>query len=199
MRQLLFILFLLTGLTSAGFSQKANPGIILWNPARTVSVSDFIVVPDSSTRITGDHMAVTRTGITYSLTAKPGSKNFEITIYATMHKPNSFIRERVLDAPRGSINYLMNHEQKHFDISEIYAREAVKAIRGKRFTKNYTREINDLMKGLFKQSEDLHDLYDNETGNGTNASAQSEWNNRIQRRLNGLDAYKNKTIAMRVY
>lgn len=116
-----------------------------------------------------------------------------------MHKPNSFIRERVLDAPVGSINYLMNHEQKHFDISEIYAREAVKAIRGKRFTKNYTREINDLMKGLFKQSEDLHDLYDNETGNGTNASAQSEWNNRIQRRLNGLDAYKNKTIAMRVY
>ncbi len=198
MRQL-FILFLSIAFSYLGFAQNVSPGVIFWNQARTVSLSDFIVVSDTSSKIAGDHMAVTRTGITYSLTTKPGSKNFEITIYATMHKPNSFIRERVLDAPKGSINYLMNHEQKHFDISEIYAREAVKAIRGKRFTKNYTREINDLMKGLFKQSEDLHDLYDNETGNGTNASAQSEWNNRIQRRLNGLDAYKNKTIAMRVY
>lgn len=195
----LFILFLLIVVTCTGFSQIGNPGVILWNPARVVSISDFIVVPDSSTRITGDHMAITRTGITYSLTAKPASKNFEITIYATMHKPNSFIRERVLDAPKGSINYLMNHEQKHFDISEIYAREAVKAIRGKRFTKNYTKEINAMMQALFKQSEVLHDLYDTETGNGTNAAAQSEWNNRIQNRLSLLAAYKNKTIVMRVY
>lgn len=164
-----------------------------------LTADDFTIIPDNSTRIKNDNLAITRTGITYSLTARPGAKTFEIKIYATMHKPDSYIKEWVLQAPQGSINYLLNHEQKHFDISEIFAREAVKAIRGKRFTKNYAKEINTIMQNLFKRSEAMHDAYDKETGHGTNAVVQREWNDKIENGLKALEAYKNKTIVMRVY
>lgn len=116
-----------------------------------------------------------------------------------MHKTNSFIRASVLDAPASSINYLLNHEQKHFDISEIYAREAVKLLITKRFSKNHVKEIGALMQGLFKQSEAMQDLYDKETSNGSNAAIQKEWDSRIQIHLNSLENYKRKVLIRKYF
>lgn len=162
-----------------------------------ISLDDFTIVSDNAQRIKDNNLALTRTGITYALTTKPGTKTFDIKIYATMHKANSFIREGVLNAPIGSINYLLNHEKKHFDISEVFAREAVKVIMGRSFTKNHVKEIGMLMQKLFRQSEAMQDLYDKETSNGSNAKAQKEWNDKIDQLLYSLRAYDNKSLVKR--
>ena len=188
------VLFLILVFTVTSFSQKVERGIIYWNEQQHLLIDDFTIVADSSSKIKGNNLAITRTGITYSITSKPQTKTFDIKIYATMHKTNSFIRASVLDAPASSINYLLNHEQKHFDISEIYAREAVKLLITKRFSKNHVKEIGALMQGLFKQSEAMQDLYDKETSNGSNAAIQKEWDSRIQIHLNSLENYKRKVL-----
>lgn len=114
-----------------------------------------------------------------------------------MHRANSFIKERALDAPVSAIEYLMNHEEKHFDISEIFAREAVRALRTGRFTRNHAKEIGILMRRIFAQSEAMQALYDKETSNGSNALAQQEWNVKIAERLKSLGTYKNKSLEKR--
>lgn len=197
MKQLLLLLFTSVGFSLPGFSQKPAPNVIYWNEARKLSTDDFTVVPDHSPKIKGDNLALTRTGITYALTSKPQLKTFEIEIYATIVKANSFIRERVLDAPAGSIAYLLNHEEKHFDISEIFAREAVKDLGTAKFSANHVKEIGVLMQRLFKQSQAMQDLYDKEIRNGLDAVAQNEWDDKISQHLQSLNAYKNKSLVKR--
>lgn len=180
-----------------GFSQKQG-NIIEWSAARPLELSDFTVITDQSAKIADSNLAVTRTGITYTINQKSGANTFEIRLFATMHRNNSFIRQRVLDAPGGSIDYLLSHEQRHFDISEIFAREAVKRITAKRFTKNYAKEVNTIMRSLFRESESLQNLYDRETRNGRDAVAQKLWDEKIDHQLRGLDMYKKKVLQKKI-
>lgn len=189
---------LLLFLAVTGTAQKAIPSTIYWKKERALTTDDFVVISDSSSGIIRDNLAVTRTGITYSLTSIPKTNSFKLSMFATMHPRASYIKKRVLYAPPGSVRYLMNHEQKHFDISEIYAREAIKAVSTARFTKNYATEINVLMQRIFRQSEAYQDLYDKETRNGVNAVIQKQWDDKITERLAALEVFTNKTITKRL-
>jgi len=42
----------------SGFSQKADSTIIYWSEARALTVSDFTIIADSSSKIKGNNLAL---------------------------------------------------------------------------------------------------------------------------------------------
>lgn len=138
-------------------------------------------------------MAVTRSGITYAI-AELKANTFEIKLYTTMHPSNSYIRESVLKQSQTNIDYLLKHEQNHFDISEIYAREAARLLVETSFSKNFIVEIRKLMQGVFERSEAFQDEYDAATRNGRDKEAQLQWNNNIANKLIETAPYRRTTI-----
>ncbi len=145
--------------------------------------------------------ALTRTGITYYLTTdkvngRPVS--IRITVEATVHKQNTFIKERVLDYNASVKQRLLIHEQKHFDISEIFARQAVRELQNLKLSANYRKEIADFVQTKFKAAEFYQRLYDEDTQHGEDFAAQDEWNEKIAEQLDALEAYKRKTVVKKL-
>ncbi len=86
---------------------------------------------------------------------------------------------------------LLNHEQKHFDLNEVYRRlaeaelqkhvcrlEAVGATE-KDAKENLGGMIGDVLDKFDKKCDEVEDQYDTETDHGRNAEQQAEWDKRI--------------------
>lgn len=175
--------------------------IIFWTEDRRLQLQDFKVVRDSFSTVGDEVSALTRTGITYYLTTdKLNSRpvSIRITVEATVHKQNTFIKERVLDYSASVKQRLLMHEQKHFDISEIFARQATRDLRALKLTSNYRKEIADFVAAKFKAAEFYQHLYDEDTQHGEDFAAQDEWNERIAEQLEALDAYKRKVVVKKL-
>ncbi len=178
-----------------------SSSVIFWTEGRRLQLQDFKVVNDSLNSVDDEVSALTRTGITYYLTTdkvngRPVS--IRITVEATVHKQNTFIKERVLDYNALVKQRLLIHEQKHFDISEIFARQAVRDLQSLKLSANYRKEIADFVQAKFKAAECYQRLYDADTQHGEDFTAQDEWNDKIADQLEALDAYKRKVVVKRL-
>lgn len=182
-------------------AQTGNSSVIFWTEGRRLQLQDFKVVNDSLNSVDDKVSALTRTGITYYLTTdkvngRPVS--IRITVEATVHKQNTFIKERVLDYNASVKQRLLIHEQKHFDISEIFARQAVRDLQNLKLSANYRKEIADFVQAKFKAAETYQRLYDESTQHGEDFAAQEEWNDNIADQLEELEAYKRKVIVKKL-
>jgi hypothetical protein len=75
------------------------------------------------------------------------------------------------------INYLLKHEQGHFDIWLICANELARAYRHIGFIKDeFDNKANAIGQSIFKKYTDLDALYDEETDHSKNRAAQEKWN-----------------------
>ena len=97
--------------------------------------------------------------------------------------------------------YLLKHEQGHFDIAEIYARK----IRKKLLSETNFQEvkvaevkIRSSQLGLFRESSSYQDIYDKETDHSKNVEAQERWNKKIEEELVSLEAYSNPEITLNI-
>ncbi|WP_460765506.1 DUF922 domain-containing protein [Niabella terrae] len=191
------ILWGLFSLTAVGWQQQ---DIIYWSAGRKLVLSDFKVVDDDSPLMRKEAAAITRTGITYSMNASRSSRSSTVTleVFATVHRSHTYIRKSRLQMEPERIRYLLNHEQKHFDISEIFAREATRDLVRKNATKNYQQELADLVKARFKEAEAFQKRYDAATNNGRDAQRQAIWDGIISRRLKSLEAYRNKKVIKKI-
>jgi hypothetical protein len=182
-------------------AQAPNTGIIFWTEGRKLQLQDFKVVSDNMDSASENVSALTRTGITYYLTTdkingKPVS--IRITIEATVHKQNTFIKERVLDYNASVKQRLLMHEQKHFDISEIFARQATRDLQALKLSSNYRKEIADFVQAKFKAAEFYQRLYDEDTQHGEDFAAQEEWDEKIADQLEALEAYRRKVVIKKL-
>jgi len=86
---------------------------------------------------------------------------------------------------------LLQHEQLHFDIAELYARKIREKIshmrsQGIRDIKQY----NSAIKGLLHESNLTDQRYDLETLHGALSKKQAAWERMIREQLIGLKDYK---------
>lgn len=88
-------------------------------------------------------------------------------------------------------DYDLQHEQRHFDITELFARYIRKDIIEKRLNE---KEISVLLKQKNIECDKFQKLYDEETDHSLNYESQEKWNQKIDSLLNLLDAYKDKII-----
>lgn len=92
----------------------------------------------------------------------------------------------------GKSDYILNHEQGHFDIGEIYARELrkeIQKIRNKINKKNSQKvdSVYDVVNEMFVNEQSL---YDKETKQSTDTLQQKIWHLKIKKRLDSLQEFK---------
>lgn len=85
---------------------------------------------------------------------------------------------------------VLEHEQLHFDICELYGRKLYKKIVGLRAKNQLTeRNLNELYHMLVEEYDEIQDKYDEETNHSINTREQTDWNKYIATELNELSKY----------
>jgi len=88
-------------------------------------------------------------------------------------------------------DYLLAHEQLHFDIAELYARKLRKAIQDvPKTNRNPTEEVfNIVIQKLYVENASMQRKYDEETIHGVIAESQLKWEKKIALELKNLEKY----------
>lgn len=105
----------------------------------------------------------------------------------------------MLDSERKS--YLLNHEQKHFDLAEVYTRRIRKSIdslkQGEPFDfESLDMEVTGIYQCIKKELDSVQFKYDEETNQSANVVKQKVWNEKIDSWLSQLDNFKEESVII---
>ncbi|HLX91172.1 MAG TPA: DUF922 domain-containing protein [Puia sp.] len=92
---------------------------------------------------------------------------------------------------RTKTDYILSHEQGHFDITEIYARKLDKAFKEYKPTPDIKKKINKIYMGLMAELHEYQEKYDAATNFSLNHDKQQEWLQKISNQLKELEPYSN--------
>jgi len=93
-------------------------------------------------------------------------------------------------------DYTLNHEQRHFDIVKIIAKQFEQKIRAAKLpVGNFDGVINYQFYNYFGEMNHLQDQYDDETQHGINTSEQERWNQRIDKELAAFGIVKTSNAS----
>lgn len=185
-KHLFFLLIFLQG--SLLHAQNKYPGII-W-AKEILQWQDY----QETERIQGGH-ALARTymklqaDIPDSAIVTARGNEVRIEIYALMIPAFSYVK-------KGNANQaVLAHEQMHFDIEELFARQLRKAIAEDTFTlKTYKKEIRKIEKQIWHDLREMQDDYD-ATHRSTD-KGHNWWARTIKESLDELEAYKNQRLVI---
>lgn len=169
------------------FNTETDPPQINWQADRKLEWSDF-------TRRTGPpemFKAFSYTGISYVIDAPEGTVNIEVTPY--------FLPEESWVHIEYLTNELLNHEQGHFDIAAVYAKELDDQLKpyeidADAFTeRDLAKKIEAMFYVVFAEMDDCQKRYDAETLHGTAVEAQARWDKWFNQKLSRLDTAAHNT------
>ena len=87
-------------------------------------------------------------------------------------------------------DYILSHEQGHFDIAEIFARKLNKKMSEYRFDKKtYQKDLNKIYHDILDEKEKMQNDYDKETNHSINKEKQAEWLKKIAKMLEEYKDY----------
>lgn len=163
----------------------AVPGIsdntILYDAPGKLKIEDFKGKPENDNVA----VAITTSGFTFKAGFRKaeGKSSLIIGVYCTFNKETSWMKER------GKNDYILLHEQHHFDISYISTLLFIKALKKIKFKQEgYMDQIKDVYYAAIKQMEALQQQYDSETNNGILKDRQAAWNKKIDDQVTVLAA-----------
>ncbi|WP_419487441.1 DUF922 domain-containing protein [Chryseobacterium bernardetii] len=88
-------------------------------------------------------------------------------------------------------NYILLHEQKHFDIAELFVRKFRKSVAEKiRNSGDYDRLFKSIYNTISGEYKNYQMVYDRETRHGMNETKQAEYNTAISQELENLKSYQ---------
>lgn len=174
MGKVAYISFLLFFSIYSGFSQEIEESIT-WDPSKRLSWKNF----EGTVPLDAVPAATTASGISYKYSANLLHHEVELDfeVSAFFYPRESWYKPAVCD------DNILQHEQLHFDISELYARKMRFKLQRTAFSENVKQEIRDIYREILKELEDFQDKYDWETNFSRNREAQLEWNARIAEAL----------------
>lgn len=130
--------------------------------------------------------AITRSGIEYEFV--PKAKVVEITINSCFYRNDSWVNMDYVTSKS------LEHEQGHFDLTEIYARKLRKYCLDNKINKSSTfKSAIELHNDLLKL---VQEEYDKETNFSTDSSGQVAWNSRIFADLEKFGEYSNPIVLI---
>jgi len=151
---------------------------LLWHNERKLQWNDF----EGQPKYWSDFAAQTVTTIEQSYTCD--ADNFELKLIAKFNKTKSWTKT-------SKSKRILAHEQKHFDLTELYARKMRKAyLELLEPCTMGTTALNKIYNDLFEELRQLQILYDVETDHGLKTKAQQKWNDFIAEGLNKYIKYK---------
>lgn len=164
-----------------GTAQKFN--------GEALTKADFKATPPKNA---GNRMAEASLGIKYDL-RQTNANTLQITVTAVFDKKESFFMPEATD-------YILNHEQVHFYITELFARKMRQQIALLNTCnispKKVAASVKTIYYNLFKEYTTYQDLYDTQTNHSINTSTQTEWDTKIPKELAALAAYQSPTVSL---
>nr|WP_314490493.1 DUF922 domain-containing protein [uncultured Chryseobacterium sp.] len=133
-----------------------------------------------------DIVAYTHCGWVYSVVKSSNPKGAaKVDIKTIFNEDQSWKDDKRIN------DYVLNHEQKHFDIAEIYARRIRKEIIEKiKTTGDYDRYFQTVYNRILKDYKNFQALYDGVTEHGMNKEKQAEYDALISEELEQLKNYR---------
>ncbi len=177
----LSLVFLLT--INVGYAQNQyNDSILNWSHIRKLNVDDFNkeVVIDTLLINQEIHGLCNVSLDSYYI------DDLEVfNVNSIFNKNGSYLRKTT------NIQYVLQHEQLHFDILELYARKIRKELY-EQYVKGNDIDIEIFDSIYYKWIDKYRKLnfkYDKETNHSINPKEQEEWNQKITVELKTLDQY----------
>lgn len=152
--------------------------VMPWQSDKRLVWDDFFGEPKTGT----DAVASTSTslGITYQIT--DGELKYQITCYFNKEKSWGIMKT----------DYILAHEQGHFDITEIFARKLNEALQNYQFNrKSLKRDIGQIYQSIVRQKEEYQKAYDAETDHSRKRKLQYDWLEKIEDLLEETEPYSN--------
>ena len=171
------IFFLILNLGYFIVNHHLSEDTISWKRDYRLKWSDFQGTPDSSSK----YAAITKVTVRYSL--KYTDTSYSYTVECFFNKKLSWI----LDT---SDLRVLEHENGHFDIAEIFARKLRKRFKEYKFKpQTISSDFKKIYTDLKNEDRALDSLYDKETGNYKKFANQRRWNSIIANELKKLHVY----------
>ncbi len=164
-----------------------NEDCIKWTKDRKIRWEDFKGETLKKTYVA----ATSSIGIVYK-TINQSSNKYLLEVYAEFEKNKSSI------LPEKKSDKILEHEQKHFDFAELYARKIRKLL----ISNNpYNRkDISEQIAKLMNQYSDsltiMNSKYDFETNHSLEEVNQIKWNNFIKNELSKLEKYSYRYVTI---
>jgi hypothetical protein len=150
--------------------------IIPWQPERKLNWEDFLCAPQKQ----GDAVASTSTSLGIAYQVKNGELTYSITCNFSKKKSWGLLRTE----------YILAHEQAHFDITELHARKLYQALAGYQFNaETFKKDIASIYERIVKEKEDMQEAYDTETDHSRRKAVQYAWFERIDGLLADTQAF----------
>jgi hypothetical protein len=163
-------------------SASLNKDAIEWSETRKLVWADFMgTLPEDSK----PNAAVTNCGFGFT------SNKVTVLNKPKMTVTNVFNRNLSWVKPDQTGRYeLLEHEQLHFDISELYARRLRKEFATANLTYfNIKKKTESIFNEVHKQYMQRQQEYENQSNYSLNVQKQAEWVKAIKEELNTLKAY----------
>jgi hypothetical protein len=136
--------------------------------------------------------AVTVSALSYETLGTKGNK-VSLKICALFIPQESWTRYPKLYHPEEALN----HEKRHFDICEIYARKFRRLVSQTDFSqRNFSSTLNYLFKQTMAEYRQAQAEYDNQTHHSLDDHQQDHWNTKIDNELRSLADYSEPVITV---
>jgi predicted secreted Zn-dependent protease len=163
-------------LLSLAFSLR-YASLIEWTPEYRLVWDDFKARPD----VGSPNAALTSTAIKFNFSYGNSSLKYHISCQF----------DKNLSWGRVKNDYILSHEQGHFDIAEINARRLNRELQGYTVgtTETISKDLNAIYQKNMRELRDMQTLYDSETDFSRNPEKQAEWLKKIKTTLKELEKY----------
>jgi len=137
-----------------------------WRSERRLVWDDFLSEPKKQ----GDAVASTSTSLGIAYQVKSGELNYSITCHFSKMKSWGLLKT----------DYILAHEQAHFDITELHARKLYEALYHYEYDpSSFKKDIAAIYERIVKEKEDMQEAYDGETDHSRKRRIQYEWLDKI--------------------
>jgi len=167
------LIFVLVLQSIAAMCQGRNEELIGWNAAQKLTWADYKGKPKENS----DAAASTATYLGFEFNVRKDGFDYKIT--CTFSKTKSWGLHKT--------DYILTHEQGHFDIAEIYARKLNKLMREYKFDKNtFKEDLKTMYQSIALEKDAFQNQYDEETNHSIKREKQVDWLKKISDQLHEL-------------
>ena len=156
--------------------EAAEDEIIPWATERRLAWNDFLCAPQKQ----GDAVASTSTSLGISYQVRNGVLAYNITCNFSKKKSWGLLKT----------DYILSHEQAHFDITELHARKLYQALSNYNFNpETFRKDIAAIYERIVKEKEEMQEAYDGETDHSRRKRIQYDWFEKIDGLMAETEAF----------
>ena len=175
MKKLFSIILFLPALL---FFTPKDEQFIDWSSEKRLDWNDFQAPPVKNT----DAAALTATHLGFSYSFMNGKVTYDIICRFDKTKSWGLVKN----------DWILKHEQGHFDIAEIFARRLHQAVSEYKFNrKTFQKDLDEIYKQIVAEKEAYQNEYDTGSDYSRHKRSQNDWLKKIEQDLADTEEWAN--------